>query len=122
MDVKIKTTGYEMTSDVSEYLHEKIATLEKHVSLEGPPARCEVEVGRSVGHHVQGDVWRAEMQIVRSAERLRAEATGESVNAAIDAAKDELLRQLRHSKGKRFAAMRRAGKKVKDWMRFGKTP
>ena len=122
MDVKIKTTGYEMTPEVSDYLNEKIQTLEKHVSLEGPPARCEVEVGRSVGHHVQGDVWRAEMQIVRGAERLRAEATGESVNAAIDAAKDELLRQLRHSKGKRFAAMRRAGKKVKDWMRFGKTP
>ena len=120
MDIKIKTTDYQMTPEVSDYLNEKIATLEKHVSPDGPPARCEIEVGRSVGHHREGEVWRAEMQIIRGAERLRAESTGESVNAAIDAAKDEILRQLRHVKGKRFATMRRAGKKVKDWMRFGR--
>ena len=119
MDIKIKTTGYEITPDVSDYLNEKIATLQKHVSSDGPPARLEVEVGRSVGRHLQGDVWRAEMQVIRGPERLRAEAMGESLNSAIDAAKDELLRQLRHSKGKRFATMRRAGKKVKDWIRFG---
>ena len=119
MDIKLKTTDYHITPDVSEYLNEKIETLSKHVGDEESPVRFEVELGRSVGHHKLGAVWRAEIQIVRPGEQIRTEAVGESINAAIDAAKDELLRQLRHSKGKRFAAMRRAGKRVKDWMRFG---
>ena len=119
MDLRIKTTDYRITDDVTEYLNEKMNTLSKHLGSDEASARCEVELSRSVGHHQQGEVWRAEIQIVRPGEQLRSDAVGESINAAIDAAKDELLRQLRHSKGKRFATMRRAGKKIKDWMRFG---
>ena len=118
MEIKIKTTAYQLTPEVSGYVNEKLSTLEKHLGSE-ENARCELEIGRSVGHHQQGEVWRAEVQIIRGGEMLRAEATAESVNAAVDAAKDDMLRQLRHNKGKRFAIMRRAGKRVKDWMRFG---
>ena len=121
MQLRIKSTDYQITPEVRAYLDERIAAIEKLIDPSDETAICEIEVGKTIGHHVHGNIWSAEFQIVRSGERLRAVTNAESVNAAIDAAKDELLRQLRHSKGKRFATMRRAGQRVKDWMRFGRS-
>ena len=109
-----------MTPETSQYLAERISALEKLVDPSDETAFCEVEVGKTTEHHRQGNIWVAEFQIVRGGERLRAVAEGESLNAAIDGAKDEMLRQLRHSKGKSESLARRAGKTFKDWMRFGK--
>ncbi len=114
---KLKASDYEMTSEVSDYLNDKIATIEKMVE---EPARCEVEIGRAVGHSQQGNVWKAEIIVDQGGERLVAVAMGESVNAAIDVAKDEILQQLRKSKGKHVAMARRVGARIKAWTRFGR--
>ena len=119
MEIKIKATGYEMTPETSQYLAERITALERLIDPGDETALCEVEVGKTTEHHRQGNIWVAEFQIVRGGERLRAVAEAESLNAAIDGAKDEMLRQLRHSKGKSESLARRAGKSFKDWLRFG---
>ena len=117
MELRIKASDYEMTSDVSNYLNDKMATIEKVVEK---PARCEVNIGRAVGHSQQGNVWKAEIIVDQGGDRLVAEAMAESVNAAIDAAKDEILQQLRKSKGKHVAMARRVGARIKAWTRFGR--
>ena len=121
MEMRIKTTDYHMTGATRAYLDERLVAIEKLIDPTDQTAMCEIEIKKATGHHQRGNIWNAEFQIIRGSEHLRAVADGESVNAAIDGAKDEMLRQLRHSKGKRFATMRRAGKRVKDWMRFGNT-
>jgi len=45
---------------------------------------------------------------------------GRSVNAAIDIAKDEMLQQLRKSKGRHLALARRVGVRIKKWTRLGR--
>ena len=52
-------------------------------------------------------------------ERWVAEASGESVNAAIDIAKDEILQQLRKSKKRDTSLMRSMGARLKRWARRG---
>ena len=119
MQTRIKATDYEMTPEIAAYLDDKIAMIAKLVG-DDETALCDVEIGRSVGHSQQGNVWKAEIVLSRGGERLRAMAEEESVNAAIDIAKDEMMQQLRKSKGRLTALSRRAGLKVKEWMRFGR--
>lgn len=118
MDLRIKTSDYEMTPEVRTYLGDKIATIEKLLGRETETARLEVELGRAVGRAQQGDIWRAEFILVRGGDRLVADADGESVNAAIDVAKDEILQQLRKSKGKSFALAKRLGGQFKKLARW----
>ncbi len=118
METRIKTTDYTITPEVSAYLDEKLATIEKLITDES--AHCDVEIGRAVGHSQQGDVWKAEITLTFSGERLRAIAHEESINAAIDIVKDEMMQQLRKTKGKSVSLSRRAGLKVKEWLRFGR--
>ena len=111
-----------MTPATSAYLSEKLATLERLVHDEA--ARCEVEIGRAVGHSQQGNVWKAEIVITfaeanSASRRMYAIAHEESVHAAIDIAKDEMLRQLRKGKDKNTSLVRRMGARLKRWARRG---
>jgi ribosomal subunit interface protein len=117
MELKVKTSDYEMTPDVSAYLDEKISSLERLVSDDA--GRCEVEIGRSVGGTHNGVVWKAEIVVHQHGERIVAKAEGESVKAAIDIAKDEMLQQLRKGKDKNTSLARRMGARLKRWARRG---
>jgi len=108
-----------MPLEVADYLDQRIAAVEKLLSDDAATARCEVEVGRAAGHSQQGDVWRAEFIVIREGERSVAVATGESVNAAIDLAKDEILQQLRKNKGRNQTLAKRLGGRFKKWTRLG---
>ncbi|MEK7155476.1 MAG: ribosome-associated translation inhibitor RaiA [Patescibacteria group bacterium] len=117
MEIRIKTTNYEMPAATAAYLDEKIASLERLVHDEA--TRCEVEIGRGVGHSQQGDVWKAEIMVHQFGERFIAIAEEESVNAAIDIAKDEMLQQLRKGKDKNTSLVKRMGARLKRWARRG---
>ena len=119
MELRIKTSDYEMTSDTSDYLESKLDAIRKLVG-DDEAARCEVEIGRAIGHSQQGNIWKAEITMILSGERLRALAIEESVNAAIDIAKDEILQQLRKNKGRHTTLAHRVGAKIKRWTRFGR--
>lgn len=117
MELKVKTSDFVMTAGVSAYLEEKLASLERLVS--DAAGRCDVELGRSVGHSQNGDVWKAEIVIHQFGERLVAKAEEESVKAAIDIAKDEMLQQLRKGKSKNTSLARRMGARLKKFARRG---
>ncbi len=119
MDIRIKTNDYELTSDVRAYLDDKLLSVEKLLAHDARTARCEVELGRAVGHSQQGNVWRAEIIVLSEGKRHVAESTAESVNAAIDLAKDEILQQLRREKDRSNTLMRRFGSRLKNWAKRG---
>lgn len=119
MDLRIKTTDYEMPREVADYLDEKIDAIQKLLAGDAETARCEVEVGKAIGGVQQGNIWRAEIIVQRDGARHVASARGESVNAAIDVAKDEMLKQIRRSKGRSFALAKRMGAKLKRLARRG---
>lgn len=120
MDIRIKTNGIEMTPELSAYLDEKIRSLEKFVQGD-ESARCEVELGKDAGGQRHGDnMWFAEIYIVQSgAPSVRATNRAATLNEAIHDAKEEAARQLQKDKSRRSSLTRRAGAKVKEWLRFG---
>ncbi len=119
MDIRIKATDYKLTSEIAEYLDQRLKAVEKFIDESMAVARCEVEVGRAAGHPERGNIWRAEGNLIHGGTPLRAEAEAETVNAAIDEVKDELLRQLRYEKRFHIRLVRRGGALLKRLMRFG---
>jgi ribosome-associated translation inhibitor RaiA len=117
MDVRLKTTDYEMPTEVATYLDGKLAMIEKLVTDDA--SRCEVDLGRSAGHPQQGKIWKAEIVLHHFGERMRAIAEEESVKAAIDIVKDEIMTLLKKNRGKKTTTLRRAGAQLKKFARRG---
>ncbi len=121
MDIRIKATDYQLTPEVSSYLEDRLATLEKFLGEGGASTRCEVEIGRAAGGQRHGkNMWFAEIRIVQAGmEPVYAHNNSETVNAAIDDVKEEVERQLRRGKKLHIRVMRKTGAAIKNWMRWG---
>jgi ribosomal subunit interface protein len=121
MDIRVKATDYEMTPEVSTYLDDKISAIAKLLASDAELARCEVEIGRDAGNQRHGEhVYFAEFMVTYpGGETVRVTNRESSVNAAIDIAKDETVRQLRKSREARTTFLRKGGAALKKFMRFG---
>ena len=119
MPTTIKATRFVMTPETESYLQERLSALEKLIDLSDTTLKCDVELSRETGHQ-HGDIWRAEINLAHKGEVVRVVADGESIHAAIDAAKDEMTSRLRRSKDKLVSTLRRSGVMLKRWLRFGR--
>jgi ribosomal subunit interface protein len=120
MDIRTKTTDYQMPQEVAAYLDERLAHVEKLLGADTSLVRCEVEIGRDSGHSKHGDnMWFAEISVSRPGfGMLRATNRSESVNGAIDDAKAELERQIRSEKQFHRRIVKRAGAFAKRLLRM----
>lgn len=118
METRTKLTDYQITPEVQSYLDERLAVIEKLADERDAAARADVELGRDTGHK-SGDVYFAEINIHAGGDIVRSSARGESVNAAIDEAKDEILKQIRTRKQLHRRFLRKSGDALKRFMRFG---
>ena len=120
MDIRIKTTDYELTSETRSYLDDRIASLEKFLG-DTALVRCEIELGRDAGRPRHGaNMWFAEIRIMQPGSTpVYARNNASSVNAAIDDVKEEIERQMRQEKKLHIRLMRKTGAAIKNWMRFG---
>lgn len=120
MDIRMRTIEYEMNPEVSEYLEQRLAHIEKFLGDEAVQARLEVELGRATGRHKHSDyLYIAEFQLVRPGQsRLVARNNEPTINAAIDNAKDELLRQLRQDKKSHSRFWKKSGALAKRLLRL----
>lgn len=118
MDVRIRATDFQLTSAIEEYTEDRLMAI-RHVLGHGDvPSRCEVELGRSVGRPRHGNVWFAEINLhTGDGQQFFARAEGESVNAAVDAVKDEITMQLRKSKKMTRGMLKRGGAYIKRMLR-----
>lgn len=119
MDIRTKATNFELKDSVSAYLDERIATIERHLGSESENARLEVEVGREAGHSQKGENWFVELQLrIPGGNYARVMGKAETVQAAIDEAKDEILRKLRTSKREHAGFLRKSGAALKRMLRM----
>ncbi len=121
MEVRVKAKGYQITSEVSAYLEERIASFNKLLGGDTDTARCEVEIGRDAGRPRHGaNIWFAEINLIRPGETpIRATNHSESINGAIDDVKEEVERQLRKAKRTHIRWLRKGGATLKRLMRLG---
>ncbi|MEY4747106.1 MAG: Sigma 54 modulation protein / ribosomal protein [Candidatus Parcubacteria bacterium] len=120
MDIRVKTTDYQMTQDVSEYLNGRLRSLEKLLGADAQLARCEVELGRDAGRPRHGaNIFFAEIHIIcPGGAKAYARNNSESINGAIDDVKEETERQLRRERKLHIRLYRRGGAFAKRLLRL----
>ena len=121
MNIQIKTKGGLTTTDaITEYVNKRCESLEKF-TVNDPTAFAVVELSRTTEHHKHGDIFRAEIHITGKNisknggknSDIFVSAEREDLYAAIDAVRDEAVRELSSAKAKRTTLVRRGGAKVK---------
>ncbi|MDO8553061.1 MAG: HPF/RaiA family ribosome-associated protein [bacterium] len=122
MDIRIKATNYELTTEVENYLGERLKSLEKFIGADLDNVRCEVELGRDAGRPRHGaNIWFAEIAVIIPGRgRVYARNNSESVNGAIDDVKEEVERKLLRERKLHRVFLRKGGAMLKSMMRFGK--
>ncbi len=117
MNIAIKATNLELTPAISDYVTEKMQSLEKLLGKDTDGALADVEIGRPSAHHRSGNVYRAEVNLSVGKVRLYVAAEKEDLYAAIDAMKDEILEAYRAHKDKKISNIKKGGSKIKRMLR-----
>jgi len=106
MQINIKATNLELTTQIRDYIQEKMDMLEKYLGrVQVINARFEVEM--TTHHHVKGEIYRAEANLVVPGDELRVEKTEKDIYKAIDKVKDHLIRSIKRYKEKRMGKRRK---------------
>jgi len=119
MNINFKTKGTEINNDVKVYAEEKVQSLVKFLGKDADNARFDIEFSDDP-KHVSGNVFRVDIVAIAGKIDMHAVGHGESFQAAIDLAKDELARRLTRNKTKERNILRKGSRMIKDMLRFGK--
>ncbi|MES2216766.1 MAG: ribosome-associated translation inhibitor RaiA [Patescibacteria group bacterium] len=118
MNIKTRTTNFEMTPAIEAYVEKRISSLEKFLKGASDAVICEVELGKTTNHHKSGEIFKAEINMVRpGGDQLYAVAEKEDLYSAIDVVRDEVERKIVATKEKKETLFRRGASKFKSIIR-----
>lgn len=109
----------DLSEAIRQYVEKRLRKVESLVK----PAEDEVarvEIGKITAHHGKGDVFRAEINIQYAGELHRAVSEKDDLYAAIDDARDEMVREIKSKKGKGETLFRKGARSIKNMLRFGR--
>ena len=116
MNINLKGTNITLTPSITEYTNKRLEKISKILAWD-PSAQCDVELAKTSEHHHKGDIFKAEIHIVRANKDHYASVEKDDLYAAIDFVRDDILRELKGSKGKRISYIRRSGARVKEMVK-----
>ncbi len=121
MNITIKSTGHELNDDVKNLVAEKFSSMEKIISKSNIPAQLFFEIEQSIAVERAGSKYRAEGNLIIDGQTLRAEASGETLEDAVDNVRDQLTRKLQGTRGKRRELIKRGGAALKRMLRWDRS-
>lgn len=117
MHVTIKTTGAVLlTDELRSFVEEKVNKLEKLFGPSDTTVLAEVEL-EALAKARAGNEFRAEINLTFAGGMARAEASRQTMHAAIDEAVAEAKREVLHARTKHKNLVRRGAARVKDFFR-----
>lgn len=116
--IEVKTTNLELTDAISEYLTEKIVSLERFINVpDDTEVLAEVELAKRTDHHQSGDdLFKAEINLSISGKMFRVVSNKSDIYAAIDDMKDDIIREVRKDKEKQETLVRKGARAAKEMM------
>ena len=120
MNITVKSTHQDLSLSMRELVEEKLSALEKMVGGPHVPATIECEVEQSMAVERAGSKYRAEGNLSVDGKLFRAEAESGTLEGAVDRVRDDLQRELRHSRGRERGFLKRGGSALKRMLRFGR--
>jgi len=121
MNINIKATNLEHTDAIDSYMKKKAEAFGKLIDLSNNQTFIYVELEKTRPDQQNGeDLYRAEVTIDHTGEMFYADVAAHDLYAAIDLVKDEILRKIKKTHGKKDDIMRRGMRKVKKLLRFNR--
>lgn len=114
MNYNIKGTGVGVTDELRSYVEKRLGGADKFL---GGDSTAHANVELEYAEVRDGSKNRAEFTVAAHGEVYRAEAWGTTMHEAIDIASDQLMREVRRSKKRRLALVRKGGAAIKDAIR-----
>lgn len=111
MNINIKATNMDLTTAIDQNVREKLNNINK--LLNNDEANAYVEVGRTTNHHNKGDVYRAEINLSSGEEKYYASSEGPDLYTSINDVKEQILREVKRSRGKKNTLFKRGAISVK---------
>lgn len=122
MRIQIKATGFKLTPGLRSLTEEKLLyPLEKKIGNElSSDHVLNVELGKVTNHHEEGKIWKCEanLDLPKRQRTLYANALCESLEEAIDSAKDQIERKVGDYKNKRATKFLHYARKFKEHLRI----
>ncbi len=118
MLVNSKAKDVDLIDEVKQYAESKVEMLDKLLA-DVPDENISYDIEFAKGKQHTGSTYRADITLHAGATRLHAVGHGESLNAAIDEAKDDLERRMRREKTKGMTMLRKGSQAIKRMLRFG---
>ena len=112
MNINISADGIELTPQIREYIAKKVESISKFIG-NADEALMQVVLERTTNHHQNGDIFRTAFNLT-SGRTFHAEATNQDIFASIDAAQDDLERELSSHKDKRQTMWKRGSLQIKN--------
>ncbi len=121
MNINFKSKKVELTSETKDYASEKVASLIKFLGedVDSKDVRFDISFTKKTRGSKKG-MFRVDIVVFSGKVDMHAVGHGESLNASIDVAKDDLARRLSRNKGKRRNILRRGSRAIKNMFRFGR--
>jgi ribosomal subunit interface protein len=107
----------EVTPPVISIAQRKLIALKKYLGKTDSITQVYVELGKSSEAHVNGNVWRAQINLDFKGKRYHADSQAERIRTAIDIAVKEIETELRKAKLRNKSMIRQGGAAVKSFMR-----
>lgn len=120
MNISIKATGTELAPNARELVEGKLRALDRHLGGASGTALLDCEIEESVAAVRDGARYRAEGTLSAGGMLLRAEAEHATLEGAVDRVRDDLIRELRRSRGRSRGLAKRGGAALKRLLRFGR--
>lgn len=117
MNFHVKNTNVSITPEIQDYLDKKMASLDKVLDPNDTSVSCQVELARTTNHHKGGDIFRAEINLMRDGKQFRAVSEQDTLMAAMDEAKDQIVEELKSYKSKQMTMVRRGGAVIKNMIK-----
>ncbi len=116
---RIQGVNMEVTSAIEQYVHKRVAALEK-LTKRLSPTLLSVELGKPSEHHNKGDVFYAEFQADINGEKFFASANAEDLYTAIDEVQADVRRQITDWRKKQKTLGKKEGRSFKSFLRWGR--
>lgn len=103
----------ELTEAIRAYVQEKLFPVSKLIDTRDDAMYADVELGRTTHHHHKGDVYRTELTLHSDGHTYRTVSEKNDLYASIDSMKDQILAEIKKSKGKREGFLRKGQQRLK---------
>ena len=113
--INIKATNIELTNYLNKYVNKRLSYIKKFGKKSELTGN--VEIGKTTNHHNKGEYFIAEFNINIDGDNFFASSKKEDLYQAIDEAKEEIVRRITETKGKKRTLFRRGATSVKKMIK-----